>query len=92
MSQNPIGKDMKILSKNRVRLPLIFGYNEFEISTYFLHAVCSSMNIFYSEIGITPFELSKLKLWHFNDKLVCLVNLHWYPTVRLDFRDLKSII
>ena len=28
MSQNPIGEDMKILSQNRVRLPLISRLNE----------------------------------------------------------------
>ena len=83
---------MKILSQNKVRLPLISRYNEFKISTCFLHALCSSMNLFYSEIEITPFESSKLKLWHFNAKLVCLLDLHWYPTVTPDLRDLNSII
>ena len=75
MSQNPIGEDVKIVSQNRVWLPLIFRYNEFKISTCFLHELCSSMNLFYSEIGITPFDSSKLKLWHFNAKLVCLPDL-----------------
>ena len=92
MSQNPIGDDMKIRSQNRVRLPLISGYNEFKISKCFLHALCFSMNLFYSEIGITPFESSKLKLWLFNAKLVCLPGLYWYLFVRPDFKDLNSII
>ena len=92
MSQNPIGDDMKILSQNRVRLPLIYGYNEFEISICFLHALCFSMNIFYSEIGITPFESSKLKLWNFNSELYYLPGLYWYLSVRPDFKDLNSII
>ena len=76
MSQKPIGNDMKIISQNKVQLHLFSRYNEFEISTCFIHAHCSSMNLFYSEIGITPVELSKLKLWNFNVNLVCLTNLH----------------
>ena len=37
---------------------------------------CSSMNLLYLEIGIIPFESSKLKLWHFHAKLVILPILH----------------
>ena len=61
---------------NRVRLHLFSKYNKFEISTRFLHEHFSSMNLFYSEIGITPIESSKPKLWHFNANLVCLPSLH----------------
>ena len=54
MSQNPIEEDMKIFFQNKVQLPLIFEYNEFD-STCFLHALCSSMNI---EISLSNFYLN----------------------------------
>ena len=41
------------------------------IHTSFMYS-CSSMNLFYLEIGIIPIGSSKLKLWHFHAKLVNL--------------------
>ena len=52
---------------------------------------CSSMNLFYLEIGIIPIESFKLKLWQFHAKLVNLPILHYGQFEILIFKGLNSI-
>ena len=58
------------------------------IHTSFMYS-CSSTNQLYSEIGITPIESSKLKLWHFHAKLVILPVLHsgWFEILIFQYLD-----